>query len=112
MAKQQENIARIDAYNLLDYSLALQAKVLEGYRVDTSNLNYPQTFGSHFTAGLVSNDTENVDLEAMQNSKPVSTELEKAIIEADLEGVVLPGGGLTDVAVQEEKPSTRSKKSK
>jgi hypothetical protein len=45
---------RIDAYSLAEFLTKVEEAYNEGYRVDFStNENYPQAFGSHYTVGLV-----------------------------------------------------------
>ena len=44
---------RIDAYSLAEFLTKVEEAYNEGYRVDFStNENYPQAFGSHYTVGL------------------------------------------------------------
>lgn len=45
---------RIDAYSLAEFMNKVEEAYNEGYRVDfTTNENYPQAFGSHYTVGMV-----------------------------------------------------------
>lgn len=53
---QEQEIKRINAYSLLDFAVELEKSILEGYRVSLDNENYPVSFGTHFTAGLVKQD--------------------------------------------------------
>jgi hypothetical protein len=48
------NSLTIEAYGLLDYSLALEAAIKDGYKVDSStNENCPTSYGGFYTATVV-----------------------------------------------------------
>ena len=46
-------VNRVEAYSLLEFMLLVEKEILNGYRVCTSNENYPQNFGSFYSCGLV-----------------------------------------------------------
>ena len=46
-------INRIDAYNLLEFMLLVEAEIKQGYSISTENDLYPNAFGSFYTCGLV-----------------------------------------------------------
>lgn len=61
----------ITAYNLYDYSVALQQAVTEGYRLNTKNEYFPVQLGSNlFTCTLVKEDAETDDEPDVQVEQP------------------------------------------
>jgi hypothetical protein len=63
---------RIDAYSLAEFMNKVEEAYNEGYRVDfTTNENYPQAFGSHYTVGMVKQE---VSAEVPKEVPEVKTE--------------------------------------
>ena len=55
---------RIDAYSLVELLEAVQENILQGYSIDTStNENYPQIIGHHYTLGMIKSTPKNPDEE-------------------------------------------------
>lgn len=62
---------RIDAYSLAEFMNKVEEAYNEGYRVDfTTNENYPQAFGSHYTVGMVKQEVSAEVPEVKPKPKP------------------------------------------
>jgi hypothetical protein len=67
---------RIDAYSLAEFLTKVEEAYNEGYRVDFStNENYPQAFGSHYTVGLVKQEVAVEEVPAVKTEPDTSTEV-------------------------------------
>ena len=54
-------IKRIDAYSLVELLEQVQENIQAGYVIDLStNENYPQIIGHHYTLGMVKDKTDGV----------------------------------------------------
>lgn len=63
-------IKRIDAYNLLEFMLLVEAEIKQGYSISTENDLYPNAFGSFYTCGLVKEEPQVVKLEEPEVEQP------------------------------------------
>ena len=63
-------IKRIDAYNLLEFMLLVEAEIKQGYSISTENDLYPNAFGSFYTCGLVKEEPQGVKLEEPEVEQP------------------------------------------
>ena len=50
----QQELKRVEAYSLMEFSQKVQEAILEGYRFDFDSIqNCPQSFGSYLSAGML-----------------------------------------------------------
>ena len=64
-------IKRIDAYSLVELLVQVQENIQLGYLIDLStNENYPQIIGHHYTLGMAKESTEEIFGSTEVKSKP------------------------------------------
>lgn len=75
MQQTKPDTVQIQAYNLAEYSEAVQKLLLDGYRFDlVNNANYPTSFGSFFTCTMVKNKVEAVTVSQEAPEQPTSVQ--------------------------------------
>ena len=63
-------IKRIDAYSLVELLEQVQENIQAGYVIDLStNENYPQIIGHHYTLGMVKMEVEDTSVAKVRKSK-------------------------------------------
>lgn len=70
--KQDNGVAIIDEYSLLDYITSIQKCVQEGYVISTENEHYPQGMSGWYRVGMVKKDSDGVNVTSVEQEDKVT----------------------------------------
>lgn len=78
-----QEVNRIEAYSLMEFSQKVQEAILAGWKFDFDSIqNCPQSFGSYLAAGMVKGTEETKQPEAKEQEEPEQEQQEEGQQEA------------------------------